>query len=717
VYTFYTTSDDGSNLYIDNVLAVNNDGLHAAIEKSGSIGLKAGKHAISGLFFENTGEHIFTVSYEGPGVTKQPIPAGQLYRVGPPNIPPVTNAGADISITMPASSVTLTGSATDADGTVTSYQWTRVPVTGTFVTPAFIGSYTSPSTVVTNLTEGVYQFELKATDNLGAWSVDTVQITVSPAGITLLPAVNPANTVNGLDYKYYEGSWFSLPNFSSLTALRTGTVANFDLSVATSTDYFGVNYTGYINVPADGMYTFYTTSDDGSIILIDNVLVVNNDGLHAPIERSGTIGLKAGKHAISAQFFELNGGEVFYVGYEGPGLTKQLVPSSALYRIGTTTNIAPVANAGANQSIATATTTLSGSGADADGTITSYAWTVVSGPAGSSFSTPSLASTAVTGLTTGTYQFRLTVTDNAGATASAVVQVLVTLPVTAAKTIRVNIFGGSNPFTDTKWNNWNIAAGLNSGYLLDENRGGTSIRASLTGDVMLVDNGAGYATASTTPPSPVLRYNSATTSFRYLTFTGLNPAKRYSLEYYGSRANTGNKTLVTIGSLSDTISTDYNVSDYARFVNISPDATGVISATISRIGVWTYLSGFTIIEQPDAQTARGELPPATVTDNPTPSVTLKKGEDIVEAGANAVSVYPNPFSGAFKVQISNKELGDFVIKLSGQTGQTVFYKKINKTIATFTETINVSNLAPGSYILQIISVSTGNTTVHKVIKN
>ena len=69
------------------------------------------------------------------------------------------------------------------------------------------------------------------------------------------------------------------------------------------------------------------------------------------------------------------------------------------------------------------------------------------------------------------------------------------------------------------------------------------------------------------------------------------------------------------------------------------------------------------------------------------------------------------------MQLNNKTAGEFVLKLSATSGQTAFYKKINKSSGTAVETINVNNLAPGTYILEIISVATGNKTVHKVIKN
>jgi hypothetical protein len=98
-----------------------------------------------------------------------------------------------------------------------------------------------------------------------------------------------------------------------------------------------VQFTGFIDVPTDGEYTFYTSSDDGSKLYIGSTEVVNNDGLHGPQERSGTIGLKAGKHALSVVFFEKTGGQVLTVSYAGPGITKTTVPASALFKAGTVT--------------------------------------------------------------------------------------------------------------------------------------------------------------------------------------------------------------------------------------------------------------------------------------------------------------------------------------------------------------------------------------------
>jgi PA14 domain-containing protein len=79
-YTFYTESDDGSELYIGGNLVVDNNGGHASTEESGSISLDAGKHAITVKYFENAGLEELVVSYEGPGISKTAIPNSVLYR-------------------------------------------------------------------------------------------------------------------------------------------------------------------------------------------------------------------------------------------------------------------------------------------------------------------------------------------------------------------------------------------------------------------------------------------------------------------------------------------------------------------------------------------------------------------------------------------------------------------------------------------------------------
>ena len=81
------------------------------------------------------------------------------------------------------------------------------------------------------------------------------------------------------------------------------------VDVARRDEYFGLIFTGYLRVPADGIYTFYLTSDDGSQLIIGDALVIDHDGRHATSERSGMIALEAGHHPITVRFFQASGGK------------------------------------------------------------------------------------------------------------------------------------------------------------------------------------------------------------------------------------------------------------------------------------------------------------------------------------------------------------------------------------------------------------------------
>ena len=98
-YTFYTSSDDGSQLFIDGSLVVDNDGLHEVEEQSGVIGLSSGLHPIVITMFEAGGGEILETSWAGPDTVgaKVPLGPGALFLEmpsGPVNDPPVlTNPG------------------------------------------------------------------------------------------------------------------------------------------------------------------------------------------------------------------------------------------------------------------------------------------------------------------------------------------------------------------------------------------------------------------------------------------------------------------------------------------------------------------------------------------------------------------------------------------------------------------------------------------------
>ncbi|MBI3854250.1 MAG: hypothetical protein HY293_01015 [Planctomycetes bacterium] len=70
-FTFFTESDDGSRLWIDGKVVVDNGGLHAMEEKSGDVNLKAGDHDLKLELFENDGEVGCKLSWESSGTNKE----------------------------------------------------------------------------------------------------------------------------------------------------------------------------------------------------------------------------------------------------------------------------------------------------------------------------------------------------------------------------------------------------------------------------------------------------------------------------------------------------------------------------------------------------------------------------------------------------------------------------------------------------------------------
>ncbi len=81
-YTFYIASDDGSRIYVNDKLLINNDGLHGMLEKNGTIHLAAGLHKLMVTYFDNGGGDGLSVNWSGPEFKKQPIPADSLMISG-----------------------------------------------------------------------------------------------------------------------------------------------------------------------------------------------------------------------------------------------------------------------------------------------------------------------------------------------------------------------------------------------------------------------------------------------------------------------------------------------------------------------------------------------------------------------------------------------------------------------------------------------------------
>jgi photosystem II stability/assembly factor-like uncharacterized protein len=436
IYTFYTSSDDGSSLFIGSTQVVLNDGVHGDQERSGVIGLKAGKHAMTVNMFQGVGGQSLSASYAGPGITKQTIPASVLFNNNTSPVVAIT-APANNATFIATSNIVFTATATDADGTVTKVDfYNGTTLIGT--------STTSPYTFTwNNVAAGSYAMTAKATDNYGAVSTSAVvNIIVSP----LRTPENPSGTSAGLIYKYYEGAWSALPDFTVLTPVKSGIVSTFTNSIRNRDDNYGISFTGFINVPTDGIYTFYTNSDDGSALFIGSALVVTNDGVHGDQQRSGVIGLKAGKHAITLNYFQGVGGYSLTASYTGPGIAQQTIPSSVLFN----TNVGPLVNITAPANGATytapASVTITASASASNGSISKVEFYNGAVLIGTSLTSPYTFNWTAVGA--GSYAITARAYDNLAITAnSAAVNVIVNTPANLSPSIVITAPANNAAFT------------------------------------------------------------------------------------------------------------------------------------------------------------------------------------------------------------------------------------------------------------------------------
>ncbi len=306
---------------------------------------------------------------------------------------PSANAGGDKSITLPTSSVSLTGSGSETNGTIVSYAWSQVSGPNT----AVFGTAGQASTGVSGLVEGVYVFKLTVKDNSGVTATDQVQVTVNAA----IPPPPPANQSPVAD---------------------AGPDQNVDASVSS------VSLDGSASYDPDGSITKYQwiqVSGRGGV-------TITNTGAVKPT----VYGLSSGSYVF----------QLTVTDNAGATATDQVqVTMTQAAQTGTV-----IANAGTDTSIQYPATLaiLNGWGSSAvNTTITHYSWTQVSGPSNAQIVTPDSVLSGVLQLEVGVYVFELTVSDDKGNSNTSTVKVTVAYTVRTDKDSYLNIY--PNPFLGT----------------------------------------------------------------------------------------------------------------------------------------------------------------------------------------------------------------------------------------------------------------------------
>ncbi|MUU79609.1 beta strand repeat-containing protein, partial [Winogradskyella endarachnes] len=179
---------------------------------------------------------------------------------------------------------------------------------------------------------------LVGADSDGDGVVDSTDLDDDNDGISDVD--EDASCIGSIQYEFYDSTPSgntvdNIPTDVSL-ALSIGTVSSFDVDALQNsvdpgdTNTFSVRFRGNINITTAGLYTFYTSSDDGSKLFIDGIEIVDNDGGHGVITENGSITLTIGLHEIVILYFENTGGESLTAEYEGPSVTRQFIPFTSL---------------------------------------------------------------------------------------------------------------------------------------------------------------------------------------------------------------------------------------------------------------------------------------------------------------------------------------------------------------------------------------------------
>lgn len=428
-----------------------------------------GGHAIWDRVYKQTEALNWLVSYTN-GTTASTSDTNSL---------PIVSAGSDKSITLPTNEVYIQGTASDSDGSIASYSWSKISGGMSSIS----GNATSKLRAY-NLVEGTYIFRLTVKDDKGASKYDDVKVTVLASSTTnVLPTSNAgadkttsSSTVtlygSGTDKdgkivsykweKYYGGS-VTLTNSTSPTVTVSGmTDGKYFLRLLVTDDKGGSDY-DYMNIVVSGSTTTTTTATATTTSTSINIAPVADAGndrttIYTAItivgsgsDKDGSVSsykwtqtggaacrlknentsklivseLKDGKYSYRLTVRDddgATGSDEIIVTVSGSGATTSTAGESDV----TTPNIAPVANAGPDKRIDGDPEVLKlyGSGYDKDGKIVSYKWTQFGGAdlALRNANSPTLT---ISGMEAGRYYFKLTVRDDDGAVAHDKMYVLI----------------------------------------------------------------------------------------------------------------------------------------------------------------------------------------------------------------------------------------------------------------------------------------------------
>jgi len=190
-------------------------------------------------------------------------------------------------------------------------------------------SYSKEANIkIDNLLPGQkYEFTITAEDKNG------IKIT-SPSYLwedryTFKTEENPNEPPVGLKTEYYISN--KNGEFSNLKKTEISPLVFIDNRVLNEktgqSEMVAVRYSGEIYIDKDDKYTFYTVSDDGIRVKIDEKMIINNWTDHGATEDKGEIELSKGWHKILIEYYQGVGGTILEFYYSRSDLEKTVVPA------------------------------------------------------------------------------------------------------------------------------------------------------------------------------------------------------------------------------------------------------------------------------------------------------------------------------------------------------------------------------------------------------
>lgn len=321
------------------------------------------------------------------------------------NSAPTANAGSPKSVNAQAT-VTLSGSGTDSDGSIASYNWTQT--VGLPVKVANANSASANFDAPNSATQIILTFQLVVTDHDGSSATDTVDIAVNPI-------VNLAPTAyDGPDQWVNEQTVVTLTGIGRNGAKKDKTKQTGNI---TPTAYAGADQS--VNEQTTVTLTGAGADNDGTVVS------------YSWIQTTGSVVILSNKDDATTTFTAPRTNTQLALSFDLAVTDNKgaVATDSVTITVDPVANIAPIANAGVDQKVNEQTqVSLLGNGADSDGRIASYAWTQIAGET----ITLTNANSAATGFTAPrtatelTLGFQLTVTDNEGSASIDTVYITVT---------------------------------------------------------------------------------------------------------------------------------------------------------------------------------------------------------------------------------------------------------------------------------------------------